>query len=117
MKETATPDPDLIAAAVRSCPGVARLHGGVFGEVATYLPGRRVVGVQVGEQRIAVHFVARLGQPVREVADGVRGAVAPLAQGMPVDVIIEDVAVGDDAEEEDGDGRTPGDRRAAPLDE
>jgi len=111
------PDPDLIATAVKSCPGVARLHGGVFGEVATYLPGRRVVGVQVGEQRVAVHFVARLDRPVREVADGVRGAVTPLAHGMPVDVIVEDVAAEDDAtEDEDGDGGTPGDRRAAPID-
>ncbi|MFD4183444.1 hypothetical protein ACFWPB_20405, partial [Rhodococcus sp. NPDC058514] len=36
---------DLIADAVLAVPGVAGLHGGMFGEVATYLPGRRVLGV------------------------------------------------------------------------
>ncbi|HVX42848.1 MAG TPA: hypothetical protein VHC49_03135 [Mycobacteriales bacterium] len=95
MSDTPTPDADAIAAAVASCPGVARLHGGMFGEVATYLPGRRVVGVQVGEHRVAVHIVARLG-PLQDVADGVRGVVTPLAEGFPVDVVVEDVALDDE---------------------
>ncbi len=35
---------DRVAAAALSVPGVHDLHGGVLGEVATYLPGRRVGG-------------------------------------------------------------------------
>ena len=37
---------DLLAAAVRAVPGVAALHPGMFGEVGTYLPGRRVPGIR-----------------------------------------------------------------------
>ena len=33
------------------CPGCTDLHGGVLGEVATYLPGRRVTGVRLRERR------------------------------------------------------------------
>ena len=39
--------PDLsetVAAAVLAVPGVAGLHGGAFGDVATYLPGARIAG-------------------------------------------------------------------------
>ena len=99
MKGRSVPDADRIAAAVGALSAVVRLHGGTFGEVATYLPGRRVTGVQVGEQRIAIHLVALLGPPVHQAAEAVRAAVTPLAEGMPVDVVIEDVAVQD----EDGD--------------
>lgn len=35
---------DSVAAAALSVPGVSRLHGGSFGEVATYLAGRQVEG-------------------------------------------------------------------------
>ena len=38
---------DVVAAAVRSVPGVAGLHAGMFGEVGTYLPGRRVAGIRI----------------------------------------------------------------------
>ena len=37
-------DIDAVAAAVRGCAGVAGLDGGQFGEVASYLPGRKVAG-------------------------------------------------------------------------
>ena len=38
---------EQVAAAVLSVPGVHDLHGGVLGEVATYLPGRRVNGIRL----------------------------------------------------------------------
>src|SRR5881398_3708720 len=34
-------DVDAVAAAVQACPDVAGLDGGKFGEVASYLPGRK----------------------------------------------------------------------------
>ncbi len=89
-------DVDRVAAAVVACPAVARLTAGGTG-AGSYLPGRRVAGVAVrpapggGPARVAVHVVARAGVPVREVADQVRTAVAPLAPGSVVDVAIEDV--------------------------
>lgn len=95
------PDADRIAAAAAGQPGVARLHGGRFGEVATYLPGRSVAGIQVGEQRVAVHVVARYGSSVPDVATGVRAAAAPYAAGFPIDVVIEDI---EDPPMKDADG-------------
>lgn len=83
---------DLIAAAVLSVPGVAGLHSGAFGEVATYLPGRRVAGVRVGDELIEVHVTVVYGTPVQETADQVRTAVAALVT-TPVEVRIEDIVM------------------------
>ncbi|NED70757.1 hypothetical protein G3I15_58540, partial [Streptomyces sp. SID10244] len=38
-----------VADAVTAVPGVTGLYGGVFGEIATYLPGGRVSGVVVDD--------------------------------------------------------------------
>lgn len=81
---------DRIAAAVLVVEGVAGLHGGTFGEAATYLPGRRITGVRVGPDGVDVHVSLVYGTPVREAAMRVRRTVADLAPG-PVQVTIEDV--------------------------
>lgn len=83
---------DVIAAAVLACPGVVALHHGGTVAVATYLAGRRVVGVQVGEERIRVAVVATLGVPVAVLDDGIRRALAPFALGRAVDIHVADVA-------------------------
>lgn len=84
---------DAIAAGAWACPGVARLDGGGFDRVVTYLPGRRVVGVRADPERIQVSVVASPGVSVASVADQVRRALAPLSAGLPVDVHIADVDV------------------------
>lgn len=85
------PEPaDLVAAAARSIPGVTDLHAGAFGEVATYLPGRRVVGVRLGDDLTEVHVVVAMGSPVLITSEAVRQAVSPLVT-TPVDVYVEDV--------------------------
>ena len=81
---------DRVAAAVRDVPGVADLHTGAFGEVATHLPGRKVGGVQIRPDHCAVHVVLYWGAPVLATADRVRAAVTVLV-GTRVDVTIEDV--------------------------
>lgn len=81
---------DAVAAAVRAVPGVHDLHPGAPGEVATYLPGRRVVGVRLLDPGCEVHLVLDLGAPVHETTDRVRSALAPLVGG-PVHVHVEDV--------------------------
>ena len=81
---------DRVAAAVLAVPGVAGLHAGAFGQVATYLPGRRVVGVQVRANACSVHVVTEWGSPVLATADLVRAVVEPLV-GTTVDVTVEDV--------------------------
>ncbi|GAA2735887.1 hypothetical protein GCM10009867_19250 [Pedococcus aerophilus] len=81
---------DAIAAAVLAVPGVADLHAGMFGEAATYLPGRRVAGIRVQPDITEVHLTIAFGSPVRETADEVRTAVAALVT-TPVHVTVEDV--------------------------
>lgn len=84
---------DVIVAAVRAVPGVAELHGGLFGEAATYLPGRRVAGVRIIDDTAEIHLSVRYGSSVHEVAGAVRRAVLALVRG-PVDVVVEDVVEG-----------------------
>lgn len=82
---------DAVAAAVLGVAGVHSRHGGAFGEVATYLPGRRVTGVRLHERGCDLHVVLAYGAAVADVVSGVRAAVRPLVSGT-IDVTIEDVA-------------------------
>ncbi|HEY8721350.1 hypothetical protein [Pengzhenrongella sp.] len=94
---TTAADPDVIAAAALGCPSVARLSGGLVGEVATYLPGRRVRGVRVRDNGVSVHVVGVYGPPVTEIAREVHAAVTGLAAGLPVEVVVDDLDVDPDA--------------------
>lgn len=83
---------DAVAAAVTACAAVASLHaGGVARRTATYLPGRRIDGVHVDPDRVAVSVVGVQGIPVTILADQVRAAAAPFAAGRPVDVHVVDL--------------------------
>lgn len=82
---------DRVATAVLGVEGVSGLHGGSFGEVATYLPGRRVTGVRLREDGSDVHVTIGLGARVPDVATRVREAVGAVAPGS-VEVVVEDVA-------------------------
>jgi uncharacterized alkaline shock family protein YloU len=83
-------DADRIAAVVAAVEGVAGLHAGMFGEVATYLPGRRVSGVRIGQDRIDVHVSLNLTAPIRDTATAIQRAVAAIT-ALPVDVTVEDL--------------------------
>lgn len=85
-------DADAVASITRGVPGIADLHPGMFGEVATYLPRRRVVGVRVTQTRIDIHVVVFADAPVRDTAARVRAAVADAFPGVDVDVTVEDIA-------------------------
>ncbi|WP_214369250.1 hypothetical protein [Pseudonocardia sp. H11422] len=90
---------EAVAAAILAHPAVARLAGGPFGTVASYLPGRRrLVGVRVGSAggptEIAV--VARFGIPgislpalAGELGVLVRAVLGP----VPVEITFADVVV------------------------
>lgn len=85
---------DVVAAAVLAVPGVHDLHAGAAGEVATYLPGRRVNGLRMRETGCSVHVVLEWGRPVLATTDAVRDAVRPYVAG-PVDVTVEDIVLPD----------------------
>ena len=82
---------DRVRSAVLAVPGVADMHSGSFGEVATYLPGRRVDGVRVRSDSTEVHVVIEWGAPAGLTADAVRAATARIT-ATRVDVVIQDVA-------------------------
>ncbi|MDQ5856229.1 MAG: hypothetical protein M3302_07960 [Actinomycetota bacterium] len=88
---------DAIAAAVRAHPAVADLDGGPFGAIAYYLPGRRVVGVRVGEpgDPVEVSVVARLGTPLPQLATELRQLITAVTGSRVIDLTINDVVTGD----------------------
>lgn len=82
---------DQIAQAVCATPGVHTLHAGGAGQVATYLPGRRVGGIRAVGNGYDVHVTLAWGFPVVATGEAVRSAVQAVTPGR-VDVTVEDVA-------------------------
>jgi hypothetical protein len=82
---------DAVAAAVLGCAGVAGLDGGRFGEVASYLPGRKVPGVVVSGGRVTVQIRSRWAVPAPGLAALITAVLAPLTGRRPVDVMIADI--------------------------
>lgn len=68
------------------------MSSGRFGEVATYLAGRRVPGVRFQAEVVEIHVVAGWGIPVQLVAEQIRAVSESLAEGRRVDVYIDDLA-------------------------
>lgn len=84
-------DPDDVVSAALATEGVVRLDGGLHGEVATYLPGRRVPGVRVRQRAVEVHVVVDASRDVQQTAAQVRAAVLALAPDLPIDVVVADL--------------------------
>lgn len=82
---------DTVAGIARAVPGVAALHPGMFGEVGTYLPRRRVTGVRIGDDRVEVHISVTPDAPIRQTAAAVRSAVAAVVPDLLVDVTVEQI--------------------------
>ncbi|WP_181779666.1 hypothetical protein [Pseudonocardia pini] len=95
------PETDALALAVAEVvvadPAVARLDGGVFGDVATHLAGRKLVGVRVDTdpaRPVEVGVVLHLGTPIPVVVAGLRARVARVVGARPVDLTVSDVVPG-----------------------
>lgn len=95
------PDPEpltdaaKVAAVVLAHPAVARLDGGPFGTVASYLPGRRrILGVRigVGDEPVEIAVVAQLGTLLPRLAEELGAAVHTVLGPVRVDVTVSDVA-------------------------
>lgn len=82
---------DAVQAAALGVRGVAGMHGGAFGEAATYLPGRTVKGVQLRPGEAIVHVILAWDAPAQKTAERVRAAVTAITHTR-VDVVVEDVA-------------------------
>ena len=62
--------------------------------MASYLPGRRVVGLRADDDRVLVSVVLAHGSSVKVLEKQVREALAPLVGGRAVDVHVADVNTG-----------------------
>ena len=85
---------EAVEAAVLAHPGVARLSGGPFGTIASYLPGRRVVGVRLPLEEtdpVEIAVVARMGMPLPLLAEELGAAVVAVVGPVAVDVTVADV--------------------------
>jgi hypothetical protein len=100
-----TLDVDAVASATLGCRAVAHLHEGGMRFVATYLPGRRVVGVRAEDGRVLVSVVLARGATVATLEMQVRSALAPLVAGRDIDVLVADVDTGEEREERAADVR------------
>ncbi|GGC75203.1 Asp23/Gls24 family envelope stress response protein [Hoyosella rhizosphaerae] len=79
-----------VARTVLDVNGVADLHGGTFGTLATYLPGEKVVGVKIDDTGIDIHVSLHTGSQIHSVADNIRAAVSRIEDG-PISITIEDL--------------------------
>jgi hypothetical protein len=87
-------DPAALAAALRAHPGVARLDGGPFGTVASYLPGRRRIdGVRigVGDEPVELAVVAREGIALPQLGEQLGAIVRGICGPVAVEVTFSDV--------------------------
>ena len=82
---------DAVAAAMQACPGVSELDAGRLGEVASYLPGRRVQGVAVRTASVTVQVRTRWGVPAPDLLSQITAALTPLIGGRRVEVVIADI--------------------------
>lgn len=98
---------DRVAATVTGCRTVTRLSGGPLGEVATYLPGRRVVGVAVRDSgptpEVEVRVVGRYGPTVDEISREVEKAVHSVLPRHRVLIAIDDLDMSDGGDPAAGD--------------
>jgi hypothetical protein len=88
---------EAVAAAVLAHPGVARMSGGAFGTVASYLPRRRIVGVRLPlaeADPVEIAVVARMGVPLPRLAEELGAAVVAVLGPVAVDVTVADVETG-----------------------
>lgn len=85
---------EAVMRAVQAHPAVARLDGGAFGVVATYLPGRRIVGVRVpqDDSPLEISVVMRTGHRIPDAACDIRSLVRGIVGDIPVDLTITDLA-------------------------
>jgi hypothetical protein len=82
---------DAVSRVVQACAGVAALFGGRFGEVASYLPGRRVPGVRVDRDAVHIQVKARWGATAHDLLSQISSVAAPLVGHRRVEIVVADI--------------------------
>jgi uncharacterized alkaline shock family protein YloU len=81
---------DAVARAVKACAGVSELAGGRFGEIGSYLPGRRVHGVIVHSDVVEISIRARWGVPVADLYGQITSVLADVIDRR-IDIQVVDI--------------------------
>jgi hypothetical protein len=84
-----------LARKIDAAPSVDRRSGGVLGTAAAYLPGERIEGLRLRDNRLEVHVVMRWGSTVDEVEREVLAAAGSGWDPKKVDLVIDDIALPD----------------------
>jgi hypothetical protein len=84
-------DVDAVATAVSGCAGVSALFAGRFHEVGTYLPGRRVAGIEVDPSTVTVHVRSRWGVTAARLREEVSLATTGLLAAHSLHLVIADI--------------------------
>ncbi len=97
---------DGIGALLAEHPDVAAAHSGRFGDITTHLPGRRVAGVRISDERVEIGVTARWSRPLPALVAELRAAALDLltragSRVGAVDVTVADIESPDDGEAPD----------------
>ena len=84
-------DVDAVAAAVTACPGVSALFGGRGDAIASYLPGRRVPGVEVSGGTIVITVRSRWDTTAPALLTQISSAVSPMLRGKRFQILMADI--------------------------
>jgi hypothetical protein len=84
-------DVDAVAAAVTACPGVSALFGGRGDAIASYLPGRRVPGVEVSGGTVGITVRSRWDTTAPALLTQISNAVSPILHGNRLRIIVADI--------------------------
>ena len=79
-------DAERIATAVQAARHIAGLDSGRHGEIATYLPGRRVGGVRIRPESVTIGVIGRYPATTTDIDTCVRAAVGPLDRPLQVHI-------------------------------
>ena len=79
-------DAERIATAVQAARHIAGLDSGPYGEIATYLPGRRVSGVRIRPESVTIGVIGRYPATATDIDACVRAAVGPLDRPLHVHI-------------------------------
>jgi hypothetical protein len=85
---------ERLAEAAEQHAAVARLEGGGLVETATYLPGRRVMGVRESDSSVEVHVVLHWppahGRSIPAIVDDLRASLGRLTS-KPLTIVVRDL--------------------------
>ncbi len=84
-------DVDALHDAVLAYPGVAGLGSRLPGALATYLPGRRVMGIRVSADLIELEVRTRSDAAALQVGAALQADLKQQAAGRRIDVTIVDI--------------------------